>query len=62
VPAKSSQAEYILTLHLDRSISAAVLATELAQHVAPLVARRKSCGDIVVGQIEGDWSLEGDLA
>jgi hypothetical protein len=51
------QAEYVITIYLDQPVSAGVLAAELAQHITPLIARQKVCGDVVIGDVEGDWSL-----
>jgi hypothetical protein len=40
--------EYVITVRLDRPVSAAALAAELAAHISPLVAHRCICGDVVL--------------
>jgi hypothetical protein len=52
-------ADYVLTIRLNRWVSAAALANELSQHIAPLIARRCCCGDVVIDDdVKGDWALE----
>jgi hypothetical protein len=54
-----SEVEITLRIRLDRPVSAAALAEELALHIAPLIARRCCCGDVVIGDdVEGNWSIE----
>lgn len=53
------EVEITLRIRLDRPVSAAQLADELARHISPLIARRCVCGDVVIGDdVEGDWALE----
>jgi hypothetical protein len=55
----TTETEITLRIRLDRPVSAAALAEELALHIAPLVSRRISYGDIVIGDdVEGNWALE----
>jgi hypothetical protein len=51
--------EYVITVRLDRAVSAKQLAGELAHHIAPLIATGCVGGDCVLDNgAEGDWALE----